>query len=62
MVPVTPRPRVPPGIVRVELEKPSAAFPVRPSGDSGSTRVFGEQYVHPPLACSLIHPDFVDIA
>ncbi|KAI9435805.1 hypothetical protein H4582DRAFT_623362 [Lactarius indigo] len=39
VVPVTSRPRVLPGIVHLDLEKPSAAFAARQSGDSG-TRVF----------------------
>ncbi|KAI9453623.1 hypothetical protein BJY52DRAFT_811511 [Lactarius psammicola] len=39
-VPITSRPGIPSGIVHVQLEKPSAAFVVRPSVDSGGTRVY----------------------
>ncbi|KAH9176082.1 hypothetical protein EDB89DRAFT_1941746 [Lactarius sanguifluus] len=39
-VSVTSRPRILPGIVHLDLEKPSAAFVARQSGDSSGTRVF----------------------
>ncbi|KAH9068072.1 hypothetical protein EDB83DRAFT_2314878 [Lactarius deliciosus] len=39
-VSVTSRPRILPGIVHLELEKPPAAFAGRKSGDSSGTRVF----------------------
>ena len=69
-VPVTSHPRVPSGVVHVELEKPSAAMRRWPSGDgsgrdSGSVRVIGEQYGWQPFlssACCLTHPGAVDIA
>ena len=72
IVPITSHPRLPSGIVRMELGAPEAALEAWPSGDSAgkrkggdNIRSFGEQYNHKPLlffnSC-LTYPGFVDIA
>ena len=55
-VPITSHPRLPSGIVRMELGAPEAALEAWPSGDSAgkrkgsdNIRSFGEQYNHKPL-------------